>query len=197
MRELLLTATLLLLLPHAAWSADAPGQHFDVRAEQLPAPYATPATASRSTRVARPANARLQLPAGFQSGLFAQGLQNARWLAVAPNGDVFLAEPGAGKVTLLRDANNDGKAELVTTFAEGYQRPHGMVFHDGALFLADSRGIWRIPYKDGDAKGARGTMITPPGAFGDPGGSHWTRNLALSPEGQLFVAIGSASNVAE
>jgi glucose/arabinose dehydrogenase len=187
----------LLLTPGLAAAAEAPGQHFEIRPDQLPAPYATPASASRAVQIDRPANARLQVPAGFQSNLFAAGLSNARWLAVAPNGDVFLAEPDAGKITLLRDANGDGKAELATTFVQGYQRPHGMAFHDGALLVGDTRGVWRIPYKDGDTKGPAGTMLTPPGAFGNTVGNHWTRNLAVSPQGELFVAIGSATNVSE
>ena len=183
-------------VPGAALAAEAPGQHFEITPAQLPAPYATPATASRSQAVPRPANARLNVPQGFQSNLFAEGLDHARWMAVAPNGDVFLAESNAGKITLLRDADGDGRAEIRETYAQEYERPHGMVFHGGALYVGDLRGVWRIAYNDGDTRAPAGTMLTRPGAFlggaREPG--HWTRNLAVNPQGELFVAIGSANN---
>src|SRR6185503_7770538 len=60
------------------------GQHFQYLASALPAPYATPATAQRSTKAAAPQEQRLQLPPGFSANLFATGLDNARWLQMAP-----------------------------------------------------------------------------------------------------------------
>jgi glucose/arabinose dehydrogenase len=68
----------------------------------------------------------VQLPEGFKINSFAEGLESARWMAVAPNGDVFLAEQGADKVTLLRDRDGDGRADLVTTYAAGFDLPHGL-----------------------------------------------------------------------
>src|SRR6185295_20101059 len=97
------------------------GQHFQFLASNLPPPYATPASAQRSTKAEDPNLGKLQLPPGFQANLFANGLSDARWLQIAPNGDVLLAEAEAGKITLLRDADGDGKAEVKTTFAEGFQ----------------------------------------------------------------------------
>jgi glucose/arabinose dehydrogenase len=185
------------LSPVLAFAGEAPGQHFEILPSQLVRPYATPASQGRVIQIDRPANARLVLPQGFRSNFNADGLSHARWMMVAGNGDVFLAEPDAGKITLLRDANNDGRAESVTTFAEGYQRPHGLAIRDAALYIGDARGVWRIPYREGETRASRaGTMITAPGAFGAPRG-HWTRNLAFSPNGELFVAIGSAGNIAE
>jgi glucose/arabinose dehydrogenase len=185
------------VLPAAAIAGEAPGQHFEILPSQLAQPYATPASQGRVVEIERPANARLSLPQGFQSNLFAEGLSHARWMTVAGNGDVFLAEPEAGKITLLRDANNDGRAESATTFADGYQRPHGLAIRDGALYVGDARGVWRIPYRQGETRAAQaGVMITQPGAFGAARG-HWTRNLAFSPSGELFVSIGSAGNIAE
>src|SRR5665213_3518347 len=96
------------------------GTHFDYKADQLAAPFATPASAERAKKEERPENPMLKLPPGFHATVFAGGLDNARWLAVAKNGDVFLAESMAGKITLLRDADGDGKAETKTTFADGF-----------------------------------------------------------------------------
>jgi len=65
----------------------------------------------------------------------------------------------------LRDADGDGRAEIRETYAQEYERPHGMVFHGGALYVGDLRGVWRIAYNDGDTRAPAGTMLTRPGAF--------------------------------
>src|SRR5262249_32003477 len=137
----------------------------------------------------------LQLPPGFHANLFADKLSDARWLQMAPNGDVLLAEAEANKITLLRDTDGDGKAETVTTFADGFERPHGMAFANGKFYVADARGVYSFPYKDGDTKasGPR-TQVTEQGAFGVLGG-HWTRNLAADSKGDIYVAIGSNGNI--
>ena len=173
------------------------GQHFEFRAADLPPPFATPAASERSTKAEDPNLGKLQLPPGFHANLFANGLNNARWLQIAPNGDVMLAEAKAGKITLLRDADGDGNAEMRVTFADGFQRPHGMAFANGKFYVADALGIYSFPYKNGDIKasGPR-TQITETGAFGALGG-HWTRNLATDSGGNIYVAIGSAENIGE
>jgi len=171
------------------------GQHFLFQASAIPAPYATPASAQRSTKAEAPSEAKVTLPPGFRANLFATGLDNARWLQMAPNGDVLLAEAEANKITLLRDADGDGKAEMKTTFAEGFQRPHGMAFANGKFYVADALGIYSFAYKDGDTKvSGQRTQVTEPGAFGVLGG-HSTRNLAADSKGDIYVAIGSNGNI--
>jgi glucose/arabinose dehydrogenase len=97
---------------------------------------------------------------------------------------------------VLRDANNDGKAEVRETYAEGLKWPHGMAFGNGAFYVADALGIYRYAYKDGDTKAGARTQVTENGAFGKLGG-HWTRNIALDRNGRIFVAIGSNGNINE
>jgi glucose/arabinose dehydrogenase len=179
-------------------SDQAPGKKFKFEVASLAQPNATPSASNSSKTVEKPANATLQVPAGFKVNVFAEKLANARNMAVAANGDVILAESRTNKLTLLRDANNDGKADTVETFAEGFRIPYGLAIGKGALYVGDQDGVWRIPYVAGDTKAKeKQTKITPDGAFGSPGG-HSTRNLALSADGtKLYVAIGSASNIAE
>src|SRR5215471_1421934 len=171
------------------------GQHFQFLASALPAPYATPASAERSKQAEQPSEQKLTLPPGFHANLFATGLSDSRWLYMAPNGDVFLAEAQANKITLLRDADGDGKAELNTTFADGFQRAYSVAIANGKIYVADALGVYSYPYKDGDTKvsGPR-TQVTEPGAFGKLGG-HSTRNIALNSKGEIFVAIGSNGNI--
>ncbi|HTQ13080.1 MAG TPA: PQQ-dependent sugar dehydrogenase [Rhizomicrobium sp.] len=174
----------------AALAADLPGTHFAIDPRDLPKPYATPAVDNSSHRIARPDGAVPSAPKGFAVAAYATGLSNPRWMAVAANGDVFLAEPGAGKISLLRGTD---KAALVTTFADGFDKPHGLAFHDGALYVGDVKAVWRIPYKDGDTRAGARTRVTKQADLGI--GGHFTRDLAFGPDGTLYVAIGSNSNV--
>ncbi|MGQ0740705.1 MAG: PQQ-dependent sugar dehydrogenase [Alphaproteobacteria bacterium] len=171
------------------------GTRFDIRPDRLSRPYATPSVSNSPETISRPANSMLKVPAGFSANLFADGLEHPRWLAVAGNGDVFLAESDAGKITLLRDANGDGRAESRTTYAEGFDRPHGMAIRNGYFYVADTEAVWRFPYKDSDRKAAKRTRLTTQ-SFGS-GWGHWTRNIAFDSKGRLFIAIGSRSNKAE
>ncbi len=191
-------ASALSLAAGAAHAIEEVGQSNQVSPAQLPPPYATPAVANPPRVVRRAPDQLPQVPPGFHAALFAGGLSHARWLAVAQNGNVFLAEPDAGKVTLLRDERGEGKASLVTTFAQGFDRPHGMAFHGGYLYVADVRRVWRIPYRDGDSKAAGPPEpVTAPGAIGT-GSGHWTRNIVFSPDGaRFFVTVGSADNIGE
>ena len=191
-------AGLLWMSTSQAQTGQSPGERFMVRPDDLPAPYATPSASNPPQRVARPEGMGLNVPPGFAANAFADGLTHPRWLAVAPNGDVLLAESAIGRITLLRDADGDGRAETVATFLEGLSRPHGMAFRPGALYIADVNGVFRIPYQPGDIR-ARGEPrpITEPGALG-PGSGHWTRNIVFSPDGgKFYVAVGSRGNIGE
>ena len=180
--------------------ADQPpvGTRIKIDAKALPKPGDTPSKANNSRKIPKPANATLTVPVGFQVNIFAEGLTHARNMLVASNGDVLLAEQSAGKVTLLRDADGDGKAESITTFADGFKTAYGLAIAQGALYVGDADGVWRIPYTPGDTKAReKQVLVTPDGAFGAIGG-HATRNVNVSPDGKkLYVSIGSAGNIAE
>ncbi|MDE1937720.1 MAG: sorbosone dehydrogenase family protein [Alphaproteobacteria bacterium] len=176
------------LLCAAALAADHPGQHFQVLSADMPQPYATPGVDNHSTVIPRPAGALPEVPKGFTIEPYITGLDEPRFMALAPNGDVFLAEPHTGSVLLLR-------GKQVSTFATGFNMPHGLAFHDGALYVGDLNAVWRVGYADGGlTAGPRAAVTKDP--FGGRG-NHWTRDIAFGPNGTLYVAIGSASNVAE
>ena len=184
------------VMASAASPSEAPGTEIRVDAAHLPPPYATDAVSNRSEVVAPSDHPSFQLPPGFAVNLFATGFEHARWLAIAPDGAVLLAEGRKGRITRVLDRDGDGVADERRVLADGFHGPHGMAFHDGMLYVADTDGIWRLPYEP-DATGPTEprTRITPPGAFGE-GHGHWTRNLVFSPDGtRIFVAIGSASNI--
>lgn len=187
------------LLPFLAAAQDqAVGTRIEVKPGDLPPPYATPSAGNPPQPVVPRGDRMPRAPEGFAVNVFADRLENPRWLTVAPNGDVFLAEPRAGHVRILRDADGDGRAEINQDFALGFRRPHGLAVRDGALYVADTDAVWRIPYKPGDLRAnTKAQQVTAKGAFGGSGG-HWTRNIAFAPDGgKFYVAIGSATNIDE
>ncbi len=176
-----------------------PGQRFEVKPADLPRPYATPSARNSSRLALLPPGASLQVPAGFRATIFADGLSHPRNLVAAADGAVFLAQSREGEVTLLRDTDGSGAADVIAPFITGLLLPHGLALRNGYLYVADSDFVRRFLIGGARAPLAPGAgeVLTGRGAFGRPGG-HWTRNLALSPDGQrIYVAIGSASNLSE
>jgi glucose/arabinose dehydrogenase len=173
--------------------ADVPGTRHDIRVQDLPRPYATPAVDNSSHTAPLPKGWLPQAPKGFSISVFAGGLSDPRFMALAPNGDVFVSEPRDNKITLLRDGNHDGKADTTFTFARGFERPHGLAFHDRALYVGDLNAVWKLGYTDGTTDRGRRTRVTQQSFGGKQG--HDTRDIAFGPDGALYVGIGSGGNV--
>jgi len=165
-------------------------------------------------------------PAGFRVTAVAAGLDHPRWLYVLPNGDVLVAESnappkpedgkgikgavmkqvmkkaGAGvasanRITLLRDADGDGVAEVRTVFLQGLNSPIGMALVGNELFIANSDAIVKVPYQPGQTRiSAAPVKVTD--LPGGPINHHWTKSLIASPDGnKLYATVGSNSNIAE
>jgi glucose/arabinose dehydrogenase len=173
-----------------------------------------------------PAGAKPVAAAGTQVNAFAEGLDHPRWLYVLPNGDVLVAEsntpppeqdpdfsiknfvagkimekagagvPSANRITLLRDADHDGVAEIKTAFLENLHSPFGMTLVGNDLYIANANALVRVPYVSGQ------TQISEPPTqvTALPAGlnHHWTKNVIASADGKkLYVTVGSNSNVGE
>jgi glucose/arabinose dehydrogenase len=142
---------------------------------------------------------------------FAKELDHPRWLYVLPNGDVLVAETNApskhdsgfsfrklvmglamkragasvesaNRITLLRDTDHDGVADLRTPFIERLNSPFGMALLNGRLYVANTDAIVAFPYSQGD------TRITklPEKIVGLPAGPinhHWTKDVIASRDG--------------
>ena len=187
------------------WTTDAPGVRRKITPADLPPPYATKSAENSARRVPRPDGAVPQVPPGFQVTLFASGLQEPRMARVAPNGDLFVTESESNRIRVLRDADGDGKPEVVSMFAEGLRQPFGMAFHPAAdpkwLYVANTDSIVRFPYSAGDtkARGAASDVYDKVSGGGRlPGGGHWTRDIVFSRDGsKMYVSVGSRSNVSD
>jgi hypothetical protein len=183
------------------WRADKPGTTRLIKPEDLPSPGATPSVSSGPHMVARPASAVPQVPAGFKIGLFAEGLSGPRVLRVAPNGDIFIAETGTGRIRVLRAADGEAKPSASEIYASGLNGPFGIAFYPGGsdpkwVYVANNDSVVRFPYKSGDLKAsAKPETVV---AELPRGGGHSTRDIAFSLDGRrMMVSVGSRSNDAE
>jgi glucose/arabinose dehydrogenase len=185
---------------HAAfgdWRADAPGTRRHIRPADLPAPQPAQSVANR-VRVAQRTDEKPRVPPGFAVNLFASGLSGPRIVRAAPNGDVFVAESRAGRVTVLRADGGEIAKKFV--FASGLSYPFGIAFYPpGAdpqwVYIADTGAVLRFPYHSGDVapRGEAQTVVPQL-----PTGGHATRDVVFSPDGAtMYVSVGSSSNNAE
>ncbi|MEK6301703.1 MAG: sorbosone dehydrogenase family protein [Acidobacteriota bacterium] len=171
-------------------------RHYNITVADLPPAQVQKGPVNFSKVVPRPAGAELTLPAGFEISTFAEGdLQRPRWLAQAPNGDVFVAESEGNRISILRDSNRDGKVDERFVFATGLARPFGMAFWRDYLYVGDTDAVVRFAYKPGQTKAeAAPEKIAdlPMNGYRE----HWTRNLIFNADGsKLYVTVGSKSNV--
>jgi glucose/arabinose dehydrogenase len=157
---------------------------------------------------------------------FAGKLDHPRWIRVLPNGDVLVAEtnappkpkdgkgvkgfvmglvmgragagvPSANRITLLRDTDGDGVADMQVPFIENLYSPFGMTLANGKLYVANTDAIVAFPYVDGATR-----ITAPPEKIADlpagPINHHWTKDVIASADGtKLYATVGSNSNVAE
>ncbi|MFD1140438.1 PQQ-dependent sugar dehydrogenase [Larkinella insperata] len=162
-------------------------------------------------------------PDGFVVTEFARDLKNPRTTYILPNGDVLVVESqterkgivkkvasavsgkadseasgkSANRITLLRDANKDGKPELRETFLEGLNQPFGVLLIGNTLYVANTDGVLTFPYQAGQTKitaKGKSIMALPAGGYNN----HWTRNLLANADGsKIYISVGSGSNVGE
>jgi glucose/arabinose dehydrogenase len=184
--------------PFTDFRSQAPGTVHKITVRDLPAPFDTSSAANAPTIVTRPADAWPRAPSGFKVGLYADGLAMPRVVRVAPNGDVFVAESGGGRIRVFRGLNADGKPERSEIFAGNLDRPYGIAFYPAGadpkwVYVGETGAVKRIPYHAGDlvAAGSAARVVELP-----HGSGHWTRDIAFSSDDTtLFVAVGSQSNV--
>jgi glucose/arabinose dehydrogenase len=168
------------------------------------------------------------VPEGLVIAAYAKDLANPRTVHALPNGDVLVvqgrkpsgkplprpkdvirewimswAQSGGGPqkksnlITLLRDTNRDGQVDERSDLLTDLNSPFGVVWHEGTLYVAAADAILAYPYQPGETKITVNPKILTP-LPGGPINHHWTKDLALSPDGRfLYASVGSNSNVAE
>ena len=160
---------------------------------------------------------------GLAVARFAEGLDHPRTILVLPNGDVLAAEAqspprdtsgiegkvmgrlmskaGAGgvsanRITLLRDADGDGKAEVKTAYITDLNSPYGMALVGDTLYVANTDALLAFPYKAGETRmSGKPEKIVDLPAKGT--NRHWTKSLVAAPNGWLYIGVGADSNIGE
>jgi len=179
-----------------------------------------------SMKIAEPTpwgDATPTVPENYSVTAIATDLQIPRQTLVLPNGDILVAEGRGGnaaklkpkdviagyikaqgntsvksgnRLTLLRDADGDGRYEMQNVFADELNAPYGLAFHDGNLYVANQDELVRFEYEEGqtEASGPPTKVVDLPSEINH----HWTKAMTISPDGQyLYVGIGSNSNITE
>ncbi|HEY3755893.1 MAG TPA: PQQ-dependent sugar dehydrogenase [Opitutaceae bacterium] len=185
------------------WRNDAPGVKHAYQVADLPPPFSTESAGNSPSVVDRPEGARLSVPAGFSVEAFATGLRGPRRLLVAPNGDLFVAETGAGNIRVLRSSPGQAHPDSNDVYARGLEGPFGLAFYPSGpnpqwLYVGLLNQVIRYPYHNGDRAAAGEAQVVVPRLAPHPRGGHTTRDLAFSLDGtRMFISLGSGSNVAQ
>jgi glucose/arabinose dehydrogenase len=187
----------------------------------LPPPFATPSAKLFSDVIGWPDSALPKSPEGFTVTLFADQLDNPRWIYQAPDGNIFVAESNtiksateqvkdavtgkaksmntgsANRITLFRDADGDGKPEFRKVYLRDLNQPFGMLVLGNHFYVANTDALMRFPYQYGsDKSSGAGQKILdlPKGGYNN----HWTRNIITNADSsKIYIAVGSGSNNAE
>jgi len=159
----------------------------------LPAPYATKSAGNGPDNAKPPAGFLPTVPTGFHVSVYAKDFTRPRFLATAPNGDIFVADTGAGEIVILRDAAHGGGTPQKETFVAKLNRPFGIAFHDDYVYVGNTNKVVRFRY---DKKTSKRTGEIEHVLELPPGGGHWTRTIAFSADGtKLYASVGSSSNL--
>ena len=135
----------------------------------------------------------LLMPKGFQVEVYGR-VDNARSMAMSPDGTLFVGNKANGSVYALQDRNNDMKADTLYTIAKDLIMPNGIAFKDGALYVAEIDKLWRYDAIEDNLNDPKATLI-----YNDfPEDSHhgW-KYIAFGPDGKLYVPVGAPCNVCE
>jgi glucose/arabinose dehydrogenase len=192
------------------------------KAGELPPPYATESSKNFSKVTGWPGELTPIAPTQFEVTRFADGFDHPRWIYVADNGDVFVAESNtvlkgiqkvgakvsrrlhthhygtsANKIILFRDKDKDGMYETRTVFLEGLNQPFGMLILKNHFYVGNTDALVMYDYDPAAtniAKAGKKIISLPAGKYN----RHWTRNIITNEaKSKIYIAVGSGSNVAE
>lgn len=133
-------------------------------------------------------------PAGFQVAVFADGVENARSMALGPGGTVFVGSRTGDKVHAVIDRDEDDKADRVVVIARGLNQPNGIAIRNGALYVATASQILR--FDDIERR-----LDSPPAPvvvrddLPNPETGHTWKFIAFGPDNLLYMSVGAPCNV--
>jgi glucose/arabinose dehydrogenase len=135
--------------------------------------------------------AELDVPDGYMSVVFAEGLATPRFMAVSPDGTLMVAERGADRILAFPDADRDGGADRIVEVGKGYEGAHSLAFEaDGSMLVAGETTLYRVSLGPDVRERSRSVVLD-----GLTTGGHSTRTVAVLPDGRILLSVGSTCNV--
>jgi glucose/arabinose dehydrogenase len=135
----------------------------------------------------------VKVPEGFTVTVFAENVTNVRSMTLSPKGTLFAGSRDEGKLYAMKDENKDGKADQVIVLAEKLDKPTGITFHDGDLYVSEISRI--LIYRDIENK-LNNTVVPETLAYAFPTEEHhgW-KFIDFGPDGKLYVPVGAPCNI--
>jgi glucose/arabinose dehydrogenase len=135
---------------------------------------------------------QLKLPKGFKIEVFASGIANARTLRLGDKGTVFVSNRLLDKVYVI--VEKDGKRET-KVIASGLDRPNGLAFHKGALYIAEGTRITRLDKIEDNLDDPPKPVVV----YDDLPNhvSHGWRYIGIGPDEKLYINVGAPCNICE
>jgi len=191
-------------------------------ADTLQTPYTTGSAKNFSEVTGWKSGQMPVAPKGFSVSKFADGLEHPRWIYVAENGDIFVAESNTilkgiikvgakiapkiktqhvgeskNRITMFRDVDKNGVPKKRYEFANDLNQPFGMLIIGSHFYVGNTDGLMRYDYKPGDTllQGKGKKIVSLPAGKHN---RHWTRNIITnSKKDKIYIGVGSGTNVAE
>ena len=137
----------------------------------------------------------LNLPEGFKISLFAENVENARSMAMSPEGTLFVGTREVGNVYAIQDTDNDFKADKLYVLDTGLRAPNGIAFRDGSLYVAAISELRRYD----DIESNLSAPLEPTIVYDDlpEDYHHGWKYIAFGPDGKLYVPVGAPCNICE
>jgi len=186
------------------WKDDAPGVTRKFSVEDLEPPFLSKSASNTAQPVPRPDGALPKVPDGYKIELVAKGIDNPRAIRFAPNGDLFVANSEDGQVLVLHFDGDKPTPTKQSVYVDKLNQPYGIAFYPAEkpqwVYVAESDGLKRYQYKDGDMEAPKGQGADRGETILDaiPSEHHWTRDVVFSPDGNtMYFSVGSGSNVGD
>ncbi len=138
---------------------------------------------------------RLNLPEGFRISLFAEGIEEARSMAMGDNGTLFVGNRKGKKVYAIQDTDGDFKADNVIVLDTTFMVPNGLAFRNGSLYVAEVNRLLRFDNIEDNLNNPPEPVVVYddyPTEF-----HHGWKYIAFGPDGKLYVPVGAPCNICE
>ena len=137
----------------------------------------------------------IKLPPGFQIGIYAANLPNARSLTLSPKGTLFVGTLNEGKVYAVVGQPGESEGKQIFTIARGLNMPNGVAFKDGALYVAEINRVFRYDDIEARLKNPPQPVVVSDRFPRDR--QHGWKFIAFGPDGDLYVPVGAPCNICE